>query len=515
MREEQQAQDQTHSQQPPQFSLNSALDGNVVSSLLSMKSTDLITLLRSLESNINEPFVGNDVKVAKDVNVHDMIDKRNSSSFAKLFSMKNADFKALLENQNTQNAPPQTVSQQTASQNIAVPHTGAQQLAGNIQMNGTSDNNLFSSMENDKSSPSTSLSRMRSGDLVDWIWSLEEDNLDAILSETEQLKQRALSSNTPNNIVPEGRSHTYESLVKDNIPQQGQPTELQRKLSDVYFGLDGSTEVPRDKPLATNQLALLLQHQAFLAKRQEQQQAMQRQIASQSQVATSYTLPEIRHDESITNKTALELFEEIIEEQQDNNINQNQGTDTNQINANGVKIGGTPNFGDGLVGSLAMALGHKTHSSLYVQKVGSIPKNAQEEKKVKNTRKPVKMASESEEEDDQEEEGDAKMLKKRDRRMKNKESAARSRLKKKTYTQSLEKVVESLKQENAELNQKYNELMVKRDRVFHEKETRDQEENRIGDKGINEDDEGQGVNRLTSKRRKLLVLYSLPKHFKL
>ena len=149
------------------------------------------------------------------------------------------------------------------------------------------------------------------------------------------------------------------------------------------------------------------------------------------------------------------------------------------------------------------------------QKVGSIPKNAQEEKKVKNTRKPVKMASESEEEDDQEEEGDAKMLKKRDRRMKNKESAARSRLKKKTYTQSLEKVVESLKQENAELNQKYNELMVKRDRVFHEKETRDQEENRIGDKGINEDDEGQGVNRLTSKRRKLLVLYSLPKHFKL
>ena len=84
-------------------------------------------------------------------------------------------------------------------------------------------------------------------------------------------------------------------------------------------------------------------------------------------------------------------------------------------------------------------------------------------------------------------------------------------MKKKTYTQSLEKVVETLKEENAELNKKYADLISKRQRA----ETRDVQsrgESKTAKHGNGDDDNDS---KLSAKRHQLFQLYSLPINFKL
>ena len=100
------------SEQQPN-SLDGALDGGVINHLLSMKSADIALLLQSIESQ-NEPGDATNAAAASTVPTTtstpaasafttdaqrpmlEMIDRKNSSSFAKLFSMKNVDFKDLL-----------------------------------------------------------------------------------------------------------------------------------------------------------------------------------------------------------------------------------------------------------------------------------------------------------------------------------------------------------------------------------------------------------------------------------
>ena len=108
----------------------------------------------------------------------------------------------------------------------------------------------------------------------------------------------------------------------------------------------------------------------------------------------------------------------------------------------------------------------------------------------------------------------------RERRAKNKEAAARSRAKKRNYTQSLEEIVDGLKQENAELNEKYRALMAEKEQMATQPSLKLEGGNGLhgsthhdlGEKDDDDDEDDCDGPHVSEKRRKLLSHYlSLPK----
>ena len=410
-------------------------DPAVVNKLLSMKNSDVHRLLQAFE-NANEADDGIDVQIqgdgGADANgaaallgderpVINLIDRRNSASFARLFSMKNMDFKALLESQGLDPMLPEPAAPPPAAAHAQAPQQppGAAGAAGGAQQDA-------------------GYSKMRSGDLLDWIWTLDEDNLDALLNDKSLVpgaQQQALQMQQTQQAGGTGPGATDYSGVNRLFSQEpmappppfpgaagAQTAGIKRKASDLYgTGIGGS------EPLATNQVAMMLQHQAFLAQRQEQQQQQPAFAKVQAR------------KESIGTKTALGLFEELLEDQQKQM--------TRRDSHAGTTLSGAPS--DGLVGSLAAALGNKKHSSLYVKKAATSegPSGSMATGDTGGTggvsrRKPRKPRKGSDDETDPALR--AEQEKRRERRAKNKESAAKSRAKKKNYTEGLEGLVENL-----------------------------------------------------------------------
>ena len=244
--------------QPTPNSLDGALDGGVISHLLSMKSADIALLLQSIESQ-NEPGDGANgvasctvpangappMSVATPLTCDpqkpmlEMIDRKNSSSFAKLFSMKNADFKAALGGQSV---PAYT----TATGSAANVHEANVRVQANASHpTEQSPNATGTSAANPNDAAAQQLSKMRSGDLLDWIWSLEEENLDALLTETGAQQHQLQPSSGTNTL--------FSNDLLTPVAGGGQPTtarvtrsksgSLKRKLSEMYAIGDLTNEV--------------------------------------------------------------------------------------------------------------------------------------------------------------------------------------------------------------------------------------------------------------------------------
>lgn len=515
--------DQRQHRQQQVPSVNGALDAAVVNKILSMKSTDLVKMLKAFESappNEEEDDIDVQIQGAPEANdtgvpalgsellgderpVVNLIDRRNSNSFARLFSMKNMDFKALLESQGLDStglnpAPP------AQGQEVRDP-PGVEVEAGSKEQ----------------------VSKMRSGDLLDWIWTLDEDNLDAILNETDNLNPAATpqaGAAPAENAVTTDYSNVNRLFSQDPMPPPPIPNDLnvkglKRKVSDVYARAGDGAGLGNNQPLATNQVALMLQHQAFLAKRQEEQQ----------QQPTSAHPPARR--ESIGTKTALSLFEELLEDQQNQMRRSTHAplASDDPAHTSGA-LTGSMSFGrDGLVGSLAVALGNKTHSSVFAKRTTNASEGPSTSVATDSTTGGKRRKTGTTKQDagsDDVDDGDPVALqqqqRRRERRAKNKESAAKSRAKKRNYTQGLELIVENLKNENEQLRQTYMQLLGKK-----EEEARAAEALAAGKEAIaaanatntgsfNGTDVTPEPPELSEKRRKLVLHYfSLPKNFSL
>lgn len=474
---------------------NNVVDGNVLNNLLSMRSGDLRNLLKMMEGDGNGEGKANnldeDGKLVNDCLIQNndepvikLIDSRNSGSFAKLFSMKNADFQKLftqagvdaVETNTTQGKFPNNTSTQAYQESV-----------------------------------NEDISRMTSDELLNWIWSLEEDNLDAILNVHEGQQ-----------VQPQYQKHrkgVQETFVSD-VTGQGQSLsdqnqrKLSRKLSDIYFGklmapgTDAINDVSKEKGLGAHQLQLLLQHKGFLARRA--QQKMQN-LGIPSPVTMDPNQPQLFHDSSVGTKTASMIYEDILKEQQEKDMQPLIEIDTQENGVNADTRQGTFDFRDmhvdgnafneekGLVGSLAVALGHKTHNSLYVKKELSNDRSLEPSMPIrKRCGRKTKEDSESEEIDETDLVAVARRNRRRERRAKNKESAAKSRAKKRNYTQGLETIINDLRKENEVLKTKYRKVL---------------EGSSSECRAVSDESEPDF---LAKKREKLLMHYlSLPKDFKL
>ena len=110
----------------------------------------------------------------------------------------------------------------------------------------------------------------------------------------------------------------------------------------------------------------------------------------------------------------------------------------------------------------------------------------------------------------------------RERRAKNKESAAKSRAKKRNYTQGLELIVENLKNENEQLRQTYMQLLGKKEEEALAAEALAAGKEAIAAANATNTGSFNGTDvtpeppELSEKRRKLVLHYfSLPKNFSL
>lgn len=522
-------------EQPPSNSLDGALDGGVISHLLSMKSADIALLLQSIESQNDfgdgmngvasctaangTPPMSIATQLACDAQkpMLQMIDRKNSSSFAKLFSMKNADFKAALGGQSV----PTPTTEAGSIANVQEVDVRVRANASHPAEQSPSAAGASAANPNDAAEK---LSKMRSGDLLDWIWSLEEENLDALLMETNtqehQLHPGAGGTNTlfSNDLLaPVARGTTGAGQQAVARVTRSKSESLKRKLSEMYMIGDPGNETVKDTPLDTTQVARLLQHQAFLAKRQEEHQQCAPQASPaypqtatrtqrQQQHQQRQPAPGLTRYESIGTRTALSLFEELVGEAGKTDDHPGGGVKTDAV------VGASTSNDGGLVGSLAVALGHKTHSSLYVKNTAgnsTLPVPAPKPR-IRTGRKGKSKSDEEIDEDDpvQVQNRDRR----RERRLKNKEAAARSRAKKRNYTQSLEDLVEGLKQENAELNEKYRALMAEKELMTMQPSSKPDGGNSRQGLGENDDNENGCSPQVSEKRRKLLSHYfSLPK----